>query len=105
MNSLVKDAHGIDAKKAGERVGLKSDQIIINGGNPLRGRIAVRGAKNLATKAMVAALLGETPSELRDHVVRPVLRSRLPAVCDDELHSLFAHQVATNRALPGLLSP
>ena len=61
MNSLVKDA-----QKAGERVGLKSDQIVITGGNPLKGRIRVRGAKNLATKAMVAALLGETPSVLRD---------------------------------------
>jgi UDP-N-acetylglucosamine 1-carboxyvinyltransferase len=47
-------------------VGLKSDEIVITGGNPLKGRIAVRGAKNLATKAMVAALLGETPSVLRD---------------------------------------
>jgi UDP-N-acetylglucosamine 1-carboxyvinyltransferase len=55
-----------DAKKAGERVGLKSDKITINGGKPLRGRIEVRGAKNLATKAMVAALLGDTPSHLKD---------------------------------------
>ena len=47
-------------------MGLKSDEITITGGNPLKGRIAVRGAKNLATKAMVAALLGETPSTLRD---------------------------------------
>jgi UDP-N-acetylglucosamine 1-carboxyvinyltransferase len=61
MTSLVKDAH-----KAGKRVGLKSDEIVIRGGNALKGRIAVRGAKNLATKAMVAALLGETPSVLRD---------------------------------------
>ena len=45
---------------------MKSDSIIINGGKPLRGRIEVRGAKNLATKAMVAALLGETPSVLKD---------------------------------------
>ena len=61
MKSLVKDA-----QLAGKRVGLKSDKILINGGNPLRGRIEVRGAKNLVTKAMVAALLGETPSVLRD---------------------------------------
>ena len=46
-------------------MGLKSDEITITGGNPLKGRIAVRGAKNLATKAMVASLLGEGPSELR----------------------------------------
>jgi len=45
---------------------LKSDTIIINGGKPLKGRIDVRGAKNLATKAMVAALLADSPSTLRD---------------------------------------
>lgn len=55
-----------DAGKAGERVEQNSDRIVIRGGNPLRGRVDVRGAKNLATKAMVAALLGETPSVLRD---------------------------------------
>ena len=41
-------------------------QIQVQGGKPLHGRVDVRGAKNLVTKAMVAALLGETPSELRD---------------------------------------
>jgi UDP-N-acetylglucosamine 1-carboxyvinyltransferase len=61
MNSLVTDAH-----KAGKRVGLTSDQIVIRGGKPLTGRIEVRGAKNLATKAMVAALLADTPSTLKD---------------------------------------
>jgi UDP-N-acetylglucosamine 1-carboxyvinyltransferase len=55
-----------DAQKAGARVGLTSDSIVIDGGKPLRGRIEVRGAKNLATKAMVAALLGDTPSILQD---------------------------------------
>jgi UDP-N-acetylglucosamine 1-carboxyvinyltransferase len=55
-----------DAEAAGERVGLTSDEIIINGGQPLRGRVEVRGAKNLATKAMVAALLGKKPSVLRN---------------------------------------
>jgi UDP-N-acetylglucosamine 1-carboxyvinyltransferase len=47
-------------------VGIKSDSIIIRGGKPLHGHVKVRGAKNLATKAMVAALLGETPSLLLD---------------------------------------
>jgi UDP-N-acetylglucosamine 1-carboxyvinyltransferase len=56
----------MDAQQAGARVGLTSDEIIINGGRPLHGRIEVRGAKNLATKAMVAALLGQTPSVLRN---------------------------------------
>jgi len=55
-----------DAQKAGERVGFVFDKIVIEGGRPLRGRINVRGAKNLATKAMVAALLGDTPSVLHD---------------------------------------
>ena len=34
----------------------------VEGGKPLRGQIDVRGAKNLVPKAMVAALLGDTPS-------------------------------------------
>lgn len=34
----------------------------VEGGKPLRGHINVRGAKNLVPKAMVAALLGDTPS-------------------------------------------
>lgn len=41
-------------------------QITINGGKPLSGRVDLKGAKNLVTKAMVAALLGETPSTLLD---------------------------------------
>jgi UDP-N-acetylglucosamine 1-carboxyvinyltransferase len=55
-----------DAAKAAERVGLKADGIVIRGGKPLTGVVNVRGAKNLATKAMVAALLGRTPSILQD---------------------------------------
>ncbi|MBN9606227.1 MAG: UDP-N-acetylglucosamine 1-carboxyvinyltransferase [Actinomycetales bacterium] len=42
------------------------DTLVIRGGKPLRGRVDVRGAKNLATKAMVAALLGDGPSILQD---------------------------------------
>ncbi|HLS48823.1 MAG TPA: UDP-N-acetylglucosamine 1-carboxyvinyltransferase [Actinomycetaceae bacterium] len=38
----------------------------VNGGAPLKGEITVRGAKNFVSKAMVAALLGEEPSELRN---------------------------------------
>ena len=34
----------------------------VEGGKPLRGYINVRGAKNLVPKAMVAALVGDTPS-------------------------------------------
>ena len=44
-----------------------SEQVLtIRGGRPLVGRVEVKGAKNLATKAMVASLLGETVSTLRD---------------------------------------
>jgi UDP-N-acetylglucosamine 1-carboxyvinyltransferase len=66
MNSLAVNSLNTDAHEAGKRVGLLSDKIVINGGKPLIGRIKVRGAKNLATKAMVAALLAESPSTLRD---------------------------------------
>ncbi|MFZ5872487.1 MAG: UDP-N-acetylglucosamine 1-carboxyvinyltransferase [Actinomycetota bacterium] len=40
--------------------------LTVHGGRPLTGRIRVRGAKNFVSKAMVAALLGETPSRLRN---------------------------------------
>lgn len=66
MNQDEKAGLQKDSLKAGARVGLTSDEIIINGGQPLRGRISVRGAKNLATKAMVAALLGKSESVLRN---------------------------------------
>lgn len=38
----------------------------IEGGTPLSGEVNVRGAKNLVPKAMVAALLGSSPSTLRN---------------------------------------
>lgn len=41
-------------------------QIKVNGGIPLKGRVDLKGAKNLVTKAMVAALLADTPSVLKD---------------------------------------
>ncbi|GAA3594910.1 UDP-N-acetylglucosamine 1-carboxyvinyltransferase [Klugiella xanthotipulae] len=66
MKQIENNDLNTDARKAGERVGLTSDEIIINGGRPLKGRIEVRGAKNLATKAMVAALLGQSTSLLRN---------------------------------------
>jgi UDP-N-acetylglucosamine 1-carboxyvinyltransferase len=47
-------------------VTLTDDVLIVHGGTPLQGQIRVRGAKNLVSKAMVAALLGETPSRLYD---------------------------------------
>jgi len=61
MNALTQDS-----KRAADRLGLVSDTIVIDGGRPLHGTVEVRGAKNLVTKAMVAALLAESPSTLRD---------------------------------------
>ncbi len=61
MTTPVRDdvtAEGIPA--------LTGDVLAIRGGKPLRGRVDVKGAKNLATKAMVASILGETASILRD---------------------------------------
>jgi UDP-N-acetylglucosamine 1-carboxyvinyltransferase len=45
---------------------LTDDVLAVHGGTPLHGQIRVRGAKNLVSKAMVAALLGESPSRLFD---------------------------------------
>ena len=77
MNSLDKDS-----LKSAARVGLTSDTLRIHGGKPLHGRIEVRGAKNLVTKAMVAALLGDSPSTLKGvpeisdvHVVKGLLEA------------------------------
>lgn len=57
-----------------------TDLLYVDGGQPLNGTITVRGAKNFVSKAMVASLLGETPSELRNipeirdvHVVKGLL--------------------------------
>jgi UDP-N-acetylglucosamine 1-carboxyvinyltransferase len=47
-------------------VALTDDVLAVHGGTPLHGQIRVRGAKNLVSKAMVAALLGESPSRLFD---------------------------------------
>jgi UDP-N-acetylglucosamine 1-carboxyvinyltransferase len=48
------------------RLTLTDDVLTVHGGSPLRGVIRVRGAKNLVTKAMVAAALGDAPSHLYD---------------------------------------
>jgi len=45
---------------------VSTDVLAVHGGSPLRGEIRVRGAKNLVPKAMVAALLGDEPSRLRN---------------------------------------
>jgi UDP-N-acetylglucosamine 1-carboxyvinyltransferase len=43
-----------------------SSLLYVNGGAPLNGEITVRGAKNFVSKAMVAAILGDEPSVLRN---------------------------------------
>ncbi len=45
---------------------MTDDVLVVHGGTPLHGEIRVRGAKNLVSKAMVAALLGESESRLYD---------------------------------------
>jgi UDP-N-acetylglucosamine 1-carboxyvinyltransferase len=99
------DSLTTDAAKAGLRVGLTSDKIVIRGGKPLTGRIHVRGAKNLATKAMVAALLGETPSLLQDvpnisdvDVVRGMLGAYGVAVTSPEEGQLLLDPTNVERA-------
>jgi len=63
-------------------------QITINGGKPLTGRVDLKGSKNLVTKAMVAALLGDSPSTLLD----------VPFISDVEVVSrlLNLHGVSIN---------
>jgi UDP-N-acetylglucosamine 1-carboxyvinyltransferase len=65
------------------------DSVTFQGGNPLLGEVEVRGAKNLVTKAMVAALLGDSPSVLRSvpnisdvSVVRGLLEAHAVVVDD-----------------------
>lgn len=43
---------------------MADNLMLIQGGHPLHGEIQVSGAKNLVPKAMVAALLGNTPSSI-----------------------------------------
>ncbi|PZU37312.1 MAG: UDP-N-acetylglucosamine 1-carboxyvinyltransferase, partial [Microbacterium sp.] len=95
MTTLLNDT--ADGKRTGRGGQGRSGEILaIRGGRPLRGTIEVKGAKNLVTKAMVAALLGETPSILRDvpelsdvAVVRSLLEVHGVTVADgDEPGSL-----------------
>lgn len=86
MNTLLSDSSPTPA--GGNSLG---QTLTIRGGRPLSGRVEVKGAKNLATKAMVAALLGETASVLRDvpdisdvHVVRSLLEVHGVSVEDIE---------------------
>ena len=43
-----------------------SEVLRVRGGKPLYGTIQVRGAKNFVPKAMVASILGDSPSQMRN---------------------------------------
>jgi UDP-N-acetylglucosamine 1-carboxyvinyltransferase len=67
------------------------DLLTVHGGAPLHGEVRVRGAKNLVSKAMVAALLGDSPSRLHDvprirdvEVVRGLLALHGVRVTDED---------------------
>lgn len=87
MNTLLSDS---SAPQPGGGTDRSGQVLKIRGGRPLTGRVEVKGAKNLATKAMVASLLGETESVLRDvpdisdvQVVRSLLEVHGVAIEDD----------------------
>ena len=71
-------------------------QITVHGGKPLIGRVDVKGAKNLVTKAMVAALLGESASVLKD----------VPFISDVEIVSrlLELHGVLITHSADGIMT-
>ena len=71
-------------------------QITVTGGKPLKGRVDLKGAKNLVTKAMVAALLGDGPSVLKD----------VPLISDVEIVSrlLQLHGVKIEHTNDGVMS-
>jgi len=70
-------------------------QITVRGGKPLKGRVDLKGAKNLVTKAMVAALLGDGPSMLKD----------VPFISDVEIVSrlLQLHGVQISHSEDGVM--
>ena len=47
------------------------DQIVIQGGKPLRGEIAISGAKNAALPLMAASLLSPEPLLSLIHISEP----------------------------------
>jgi len=81
---------GTRATKAAVTQPETADTVIFEGGKPLVGEVSVRGAKNLVTKAMVAALLADTPSTLKGvpaisdvAVVRGLLEAHAVSVTED----------------------
>src|SRR5665648_888376 len=78
-------------------MGPMRDVMQIHGGAPLHGEITVRGAKNFVSKAMVASLLGDGPSELHNvprirdvAVVRELLELHGVRVTLDEAAGVIA---------------
>ena len=78
-------------------MGPMRDVMQIHGGAPLHGEITVRGAKNFVSKAMVASLLGDGPSELHNvprirdvSVVRGLLELHGVRVTSDEAAGVIA---------------
>ena len=81
---------GAAARNAAVAQPETADTVIFEGGKPLVGEVSVRGAKNLVTKAMVAALLADTPSTLKGvpaisdvAVVRGLLEAHAVTVTED----------------------
>ena len=81
---------GTKAAKSAVTQPEAADTVIFEGGKPLVGEVSVRGAKNLVTKAMVAALLADTPSILKGvpaisdvAVVRGLLEAHAVTVSED----------------------
>lgn len=72
------------------------DTVDFYGGKPLVGSVEVRGAKNLVTKAMVAALLADQPSVL----------ANVPVISDVAVVRglLQAHAVEVSDSAPGELT-
>jgi UDP-N-acetylglucosamine 1-carboxyvinyltransferase len=68
-----------------------SDVLTVSGGSPLKGCIQVRGAKNFVSKAMVAALLGEGPSVLRNV---PRIRDVVVVTGLLELHGVMVDELS-----------
>ena len=62
---------------------MPTDAYLIKGGQPVVGEIQCLGAKNFATKAMVAALLGETPTTL----------TNVPPIGDVDITAEMLHSI------------
>ncbi len=85
-----------EAVTSGSQPLSSADTVAFWGGKPLVGSVEVRGAKNLVTKAMVAALLADEPSVL----------SSVPVISDVAVVRglLEAHAVDVTESAPGQLT-